>query len=221
MNFKSDKYEPWSAIRKAKTNHIKTRSTIHCQWLQICLEKLTGDDKLQKTLLLQMSTPPRKTQCVVCAVWGNERTDTQPPTSGISPPTSIHHKGGWGQNCLQKAKHKESRRAGLICPAVFHHCAEQLSPVFIDIFNTSLCQCAVPQCFKVSFLLYVPKSPKTTLLNDFRTVALTSVAMKAFESPGLLKTMHIPIDGSTHLPTELIGLLKMLSTQHSTAHCNP
>lgn len=68
-----------------------------------------------------------------------------------------------------------------ISPALLSHCAAQLAPVFSTIFNTSLSQCTVPQCFKCSIIIPVPKSSKITCLNDFRPVALTSVVMKAFE----------------------------------------
>ncbi|KAK3536977.1 hypothetical protein QTP86_029474 [Hemibagrus guttatus] len=61
------------------------------------------------------------------------------------------------------------------------HCANQLSPVFTDIFNTSLETCHVPACFKTSAIVPVPKKTKITGLNDYRPVALTSVVMKSFE----------------------------------------
>ncbi|KAL0181926.1 hypothetical protein M9458_021301, partial [Cirrhinus mrigala] len=38
-----------------------------------------------------------------------------------------------------------------------------------------------PSCFKCSTIIPVPKKPKTTGLNDYRPVALTSVVMKSFE----------------------------------------
>ncbi|KAK0143009.1 RNA-directed DNA polymerase from mobile element jockey [Merluccius polli] len=50
-----------------------------------------------------------------------------------------------------------------------------------DIFNTSQETCHVPACFKTSTIIPVPKKPRTTGLNDFRPVALTSVVMKSFE----------------------------------------
>lgn len=59
-----------------------------------------------------------------------------------------------------------------ISPARLSHCAAQLAPLFCNILNISLSQCTVLQCLKLS---------TTTCLNDFRPVALTSVAMKAFE----------------------------------------
>ncbi|KAI2646110.1 putative RNA-directed DNA polymerase from transposon BS [Labeo rohita] len=60
-------------------------------------------------------------------------------------------------------------------------CADQLAPVFTQIFNRSLELCLVPNCLKRSTIIPVPKKPKITGLNDYRPVALTSVVMKAFE----------------------------------------
>ncbi len=54
-------------------------------------------------------------------------------------------------------------------------------PIFTQIFNRSLELCEVPSCFKRSTINPVPKKPKITGLNDYRPVALTSVAMKSFE----------------------------------------
>ncbi|KAK3508089.1 hypothetical protein QTP70_013446 [Hemibagrus guttatus] len=68
-----------------------------------------------------------------------------------------------------------------VSPSLLKHCANQLSPVFTDIFNTSLETCHVPACFKTSAIVPVPKKTKITGLNDYRPVALTSVVMNSFE----------------------------------------
>ncbi|KAL0197631.1 hypothetical protein M9458_006171, partial [Cirrhinus mrigala] len=68
-----------------------------------------------------------------------------------------------------------------VSPACLKACAVQLSSIFILIFNRSLELCIVPSCFKCSTIIPVPKKPKTTGLNDYRPVALTSVVMKSFE----------------------------------------
>ena len=60
-------------------------------------------------------------------------------------------------------------------------CADQLAGVFMDIFNCSLSQSAVPTCFKMSTIVPVPKKAKITEPNYYRPVALTSVIMKCFE----------------------------------------
>ncbi len=66
-------------------------------------------------------------------------------------------------------------------PACLKSCADQLAPIFTQIFNRSLELCEVPSCFKCSTIIPVPKKPKITGLNDYRPVALTSVVMKSFE----------------------------------------
>ncbi len=57
-------------------------------------------------------------------------------------------------------------------------CLKSLSKIFTQIFNRSLELCEVPSCFKHSTIIPVPKKPQITGLNDYRLVALTSVAMK-------------------------------------------
>ena len=59
--------------------------------------------------------------------------------------------------------------------------ADQLPGVFIDIFNQSQSQSAVPTCFKMATNVPVSKNARVTELNGYRPVALTSVIMKCFE----------------------------------------
>ncbi|TWW53073.1 NACHT, LRR and PYD domains-containing protein 12 [Takifugu flavidus] len=75
------------------------------------------------------------------------------------------------------------------------HCAEELTPVFTDIFNSSLESCQVPACLKTSTIVPVPKKPRITGLNDYRPVALTSVVMKSLERLILphLKSITTPL----------------------------
>ncbi|KAK1790964.1 hypothetical protein P4O66_014819, partial [Electrophorus voltai] len=68
-----------------------------------------------------------------------------------------------------------------ICGRVLKACADQLAPVFTDIFNLSLTLGIVPSSFKRSTIVPVPKKPRPSGLNDYRPVALTSVVMKCFE----------------------------------------
>ena len=53
--------------------------------------------------------------------------------------------------------------------------------VLTDIFKLSLSESVTPTCFKQITIVPVPKNTKVTCLNDYRPVALTSVAMKCFE----------------------------------------
>ena len=76
--------------------------------------------------------------------------------------------------------HKAAEQDGL--PGrILRVCADQLASVFTDIFNLSLTQSVIPTCFKQTTIVHVPKNAKVTCLNDYRHVALTSVAMKCFE----------------------------------------
>ena len=45
----------------------------------------------------------------------------------------------------------------------------------------SLIESVIPTCFKQTTIVPVPKNTKATCLNDYRPIALTSVAMKCFE----------------------------------------
>ncbi|MCP4487325.1 MAG: DUF1891 domain-containing protein [Gammaproteobacteria bacterium] len=64
---------------------------------------------------------------------------------------------------------------------VLKACADQLAPVFTDIFNSSLKQATIPACLKSATIIPVPKKSPTTTLNDFRPIALTPVITKCFE----------------------------------------
>ncbi|KAL0164970.1 hypothetical protein M9458_040723, partial [Cirrhinus mrigala] len=68
-----------------------------------------------------------------------------------------------------------------VTPACLKTCADELAPIFSQIFNRSLELCEVPDCLKRSTIIPVPKKSKITGLNDYRPVALTSVVMKSFE----------------------------------------
>ncbi|XP_048414141.1 uncharacterized protein LOC125465079 isoform X2 [Stegostoma tigrinum] len=61
-------------------------------------------------------------------------------------------------------------------------CADQLAGVFADIFNLSLLQSEVPNCFKKTTIVSMPKENQASCLNDYHPVALTSLIMKCFES---------------------------------------
>ncbi len=93
-----------------------------------------------------------------------------------NPPLPHNYNSNQRRRCvpgLQEEQKKESTRTKPVlisCP-----------PIFTQIFNRSLELCEVPSCFKRSTIIPVPKKPKITGLNDYRPVALTSVAMKSFE----------------------------------------
>ena len=63
---------------------------------------------------------------------------------------------------------------------ILKECREELSFVYSYLFNISLDTC-FPRAWKSSLILLVPKTSKPQILNDYRPVALTSIAVKSFE----------------------------------------
>uniref|UniRef100_A0A8K9WQU4 Reverse transcriptase domain-containing protein n=1 Tax=Oncorhynchus mykiss TaxID=8022 RepID=A0A8K9WQU4_ONCMY len=53
------------------------------------------------------------------------------------------------------------------------------------MFNLSLSESVMPTCFKQTTIVPFPKNTKVACLNDYRPVALTSVATKCFERPAM------------------------------------
>ncbi|KAK7938715.1 hypothetical protein WMY93_002041 [Mugilogobius chulae] len=85
------------------------------------------------------------------------------------------------QRTLSRTNVRKSPGPDNIPPRALKLCSVQLAPVLTDIFNMSLRSCEVPDSFKKSIVIPVPKKTPVTCLNDYRPVALTSVLMKCFE----------------------------------------
>ncbi|KAL0163870.1 hypothetical protein M9458_039623, partial [Cirrhinus mrigala] len=82
---------------------------------------------------------------------------------------------------FRKNKRRKAPGPDGVTPACLKTCADELAPIYSQIFNRSLELCEVPSCFKCSTIIPIPKNPKITGLNDYRPVALTSLIMKSFE----------------------------------------
>ncbi len=82
---------------------------------------------------------------------------------------------------FRKQKLRKASGPDSISPACLKVCADQLAPIFTQIYNRFLELCKVPCSFKCSTIILVPKNPKITDLNDYRPVTLTSVVMKSLE----------------------------------------
>ncbi|KAK3509541.1 hypothetical protein QTP70_001400 [Hemibagrus guttatus] len=125
---------------------------------------------------------------------------------------------------------------------VLRACADQLTPVFTEIFNLSLIQSVIPTCFKEPIIVPVPKKTHPASLNDYRPVALTSVVMKCLERlirdfiisslPDTLDPLqfayrpnrstddaisHLLHTSLTHLDTRKGNYVKMLFVDYSSA----
>ncbi len=71
---------------------------------------------------------------------------------------------------------------GIYLAIVLKDCAEQLTDVLTDIFNTSLSQAVIPTCLKSTTIIPVPKKKSpVSCLNDYRPIALSPIIMKYFE----------------------------------------
>ena len=79
----------------------------------------------------------------------------------------------FNKQCSRKAAGPDN-----VYTSILKHSANELEPLFTDLFKASLHQHTVPVCFKVATIIHVPKKLKIIALNDFRAVTLTSMVMK-------------------------------------------
>ncbi len=113
-----------------------------------------------------------------------EHLSTQPltpPATPLSPTPALKISEDDVRQVFIKNRRRKAPGPDGVSPACLKSCADQLAPIFTQIFNRSLELCEVPSSFKRSTIIPVPKKPKITGLNDYRPVALTSVVMKSFE----------------------------------------
>ncbi|TWW54922.1 hypothetical protein D4764_0288930, partial [Takifugu flavidus] len=99
---------------------------------------------------------------------------SSPPPLTISPPPITYHHEQDVRRQFARLNPRKAPGPDGVSPSTLRHCAEELTPVFTDIFNSSLELCQVPACLKTSTIVPVPKKPRITGLNDYRPVALTS-----------------------------------------------
>lgn len=106
----------------------------------------------------------------------NTEDDTSPPP--ITPTTITA-----AQVCGALKRLRPNKAAGPdgVSPRLLKACAKELGHPLQRIFNLSLGEGRVPQLWKTSCIIPVPKKPHPGELNDFRPVALTSHVMKTME----------------------------------------
>ncbi len=112
---------------------------------------------------------------------GLKKTPFTPPATPLSPTPALHISEDDVHQVFRKNKRRKAPCPDGVTPACLKSCADQQAPIFTQIFKRSLELGEVPSCFKRSTIIPVPKKPKMIGLNDYRPVALTSVAMKSFE----------------------------------------
>ncbi|KAI3355422.1 hypothetical protein L3Q82_018263 [Scortum barcoo] len=108
----------------------------------------------------------------------SNKEDTSPPPP-LTPSMTITA----AQVCGELRRLRPSKAAGPdgVSPRLLKACARELGHPLQRIFNLSLGQGRVPQLWKTSCIIPVPKKPHPGELNDFRPVALTSHVMKTME----------------------------------------
>ncbi len=99
----------------------------------------------------------------------------------LSPTTALKLSEDDVCQVFRKNKRRKAPGPGGVSTVCLKSWADQLDPIFTQIFNRSLELCKVPSCLKLSTIIPVPKKPKISGLNDYRPVAVMSVAMKSFE----------------------------------------
>ncbi len=113
-----------------------------------------------------------------------EHLSTQPltpPATPLYPTTAIQIREDNVRQVFWRQKRKKAPGPDCVKPVCLKSSADQLAPIFTQIFNRSLELCEVSSCFKRPTIIPIPKKSKITELNDYRPVALTSVVMKSFE----------------------------------------
>ncbi len=105
------------------------------------------------------------------SIAGLKNHPTPPPQPLASretplPPTSVLQ---ISEDDVRKQKRKKAPGPDCVTPVCLKSCADQLAPIFTQIFDRSLELCKVPSCFKRSTIIPIPKKSKITWLNDYNT----------------------------------------------------
>ncbi|KAK7913293.1 hypothetical protein WMY93_013504 [Mugilogobius chulae] len=108
-------------------------------------------------------------------------TWTHPSPQYTTPcPSSVCHSSP-GEERAEKDQNQEGSWTRLHQPRLLKSCADELCGVMGHVFNMSLKLRVVPQLWKTSCVVPVPKTPHAKDLSSFRPVALTSHLMKTLE----------------------------------------
>ncbi|CAI5676990.1 unnamed protein product, partial [Oreochromis niloticus] len=112
-------------------------------------------------------------------------TPQLPTTKPAPPPTPaqphIYFTADQVRNQLKRTKARKAAGPDGICSRLLRDCADQLCQVALYIFNLSLSLERVPELWKTSCVVPVPKIAHPREPSHFRPVALTSHLMKTME----------------------------------------
>lgn len=105
----------------------------------------------------------------------------QPSSPNSAAALSPYHNNDWRDMGFYLLNPCKAAGPDSVSPLILKHCADQLSTVFTDIFNTLLETCHIPACFETFTIIPVPKITRTIGVYNHRPVALTSAVIKLFE----------------------------------------
>ncbi len=84
-----------------------------------------------------------------------EKTPFTPPATPLSPTPALQISEDDVHQVFKKNKRRKAPGPDGVSPACLKTCADQLAPIFTQIFNRSLELCEVPSCFKRSTIIPV------------------------------------------------------------------
>ena len=85
------------------------------------------------------------------------------------------------RNCFLKVKTHSAAGPDNISGKTLKECSDSLAPIFTKLFQRSLDEGTIPSLWKNSTIIPVAKKPSPKEMNDYRPVALTSIAFKCAE----------------------------------------
>ncbi len=134
----------------------KAKEPIIFQWSCFSMERSERHHQLQ-------DTSPSTVENQQLAVDLNEfycrfeKTPFTPPATPLSPPPALQISEDDVRQVFRKNKRRKAPGPDGVTPACLKTCADQLAPIFTQIFNRSLELCEVPSCFKRSIYHPCPK----------------------------------------------------------------
>ena len=111
-----------------------------------------------------------------------ENNTTTPTKKPVNPDsTTLQLDPADVRTTLLKVNPRKAAGPDNIPGRVLRDCADSLTDVLTDIYNTSLNQAIIPASFKSTTIVPLPKKSPASSLNDYRPIALTPIMMKCFE----------------------------------------
>ncbi|TWW54569.1 RNA-directed DNA polymerase from mobile element jockey [Takifugu flavidus] len=160
-----------SGFKEQKSQPVGDRGLLCCYPRHcLCLQPIVPPVPLPPSLMNFSSHIPDTSHPGPCP--------SPPPTPPCSSLSLTPHQV---RKALKKNRARKATGPDGISSRLLKSCADQLCGIFSHTFNLSLRLGRVPQLWKTSCIVPVPKTPHPKELNSYRPVALTSHLMKTLE----------------------------------------